>query len=61
MTVHGGRSLQFSHSAFPLVNDTRFETGIKGSALYTIRVFFIMVGVRGGEGGNESVDSSKFS
>ena len=61
MTVHGGKSLQFSHSAFPLVNDTLFEGGNSGSALYTIRVFFIIVGVRGGGGGNESVDSSKLS
>jgi hypothetical protein len=61
MTVQGGKILQFSHSAFPLVNDTRLVNGSKGSALYTMRVFFIMVGVRGGGGGNESVDSSKFS
>ena len=61
MTVHGGKSLQFSHSAFPLVNDTRFADGKSRSALYTIWVFLIIVGVRGGGGGNESVDSSKFS
>ena len=48
MTVHGGKSLQFSHSAFPFVNDTRFADGKSWSALYTIWVFLIIVGVRGG-------------
>ena len=61
MTVHGGKSLQFSHSVFPLVKDTLFAVGNSGSALYTIRVFFIIVGVRGGGGGNESLDPRRFS